>query len=183
MSRGESVLVIGAGPIGAGAILFARRRGAAHVIVSERSAERRAIALELGATAVIDPLTENVTARFTQLCGRPPQVVMECVGVAGLLQQAIELAGVRGRVLVVGVCFGEDRIMPLPHLMKEVHLQFSSCYTEEDFNAVIDALAHQRVQARPMHTSTVSLAELPQAFAALRERPAGCKVLIDPKRR
>ena len=179
--RGSSVLVLGAGPIGAGVILFARAQGARHVIVSERSRERRAIALALGATAVIDPQTQNVAERFAAQAGGRPQIVIECVGVSGLLQQAIELAGIRGRVLVAGVCFAPDQIMPLTALMKEVSVQFSQCYQERNFAAVIDAIAHGTVQPQPMHTDTVGFAALPQTFESLRRDPRGCKVLIDPR--
>lgn len=178
---GDAVLVIGAGPIGAGVILFARLNGARHVIVSERSRERREIALRLGATAVLDPATEDIGARFAALAGRRPQIVFECVGVAGLLQQAIELAGVRGRVLVAGVCFAQDTILPLTGLMKEVSVQFSQCYTESNFAAVIEALVQGRIQPEPMHTRTVGFEALPQTFEALRAQPSGCKVLIDPQ--
>jgi (R,R)-butanediol dehydrogenase/meso-butanediol dehydrogenase/diacetyl reductase len=181
VGRGDAVLVIGAGPIGAGVILFAHLNGARDVIVSERSRERREIALQLGATAVLDPAVEDIGARFAALAGRRPQIVFECVGVAGLLQQAIELAGVRGRVLVAGVCFAEDKISPLTGLMKEVSVQFSQCYTEQNFAAVIEALAQGRIKPEPMHTRTVALDALPQAFEALRVRPSGCKVLIDPR--
>ena len=179
--RGDTVLVIGAGPIGAGVVLFARSAGARHVIVSERSPERRAIALALGATAAIDPQTADVAARFRELTGARPQVVFECVGVPGLLQQAIELAGVRGRVLIAGVCFAQDRISPLTALMKEVNVQFSQCYTEANFAAVIGAIARGEVAPAPLHTDTVGFAALPGAFEALRVSPRGCKVLIDPR--
>jgi (R,R)-butanediol dehydrogenase/meso-butanediol dehydrogenase/diacetyl reductase len=181
LGAGASVLVIGAGPIGAGVILFARLSGARHVIVSERSPERRRVALALGASAVIDPAAEDVATRFAALSGGRPQIVFECVGLPGLLQQAIECAGVRGRVLVAGVCFGQDRIVPLTGLMKEVNVQFSQCYTEENFAQVIDAIATGRVHPEPMHTHTVGFQELPQVFEALRSNPQGCKVLIDPR--
>jgi (R,R)-butanediol dehydrogenase / meso-butanediol dehydrogenase / diacetyl reductase len=181
VGSGAAVLVIGAGPIGAGVILFARLNGARHVIVSECARARREIALQLGATAVLDPAAENVAARFAALAGRRPQIVFECVGVAGLLQQAIELAGVRGRVLVAGVCFAEDKILPLTGLMKEVSMQFSQCYTEKNFAAVIEALAHGRIRPEPIHTDTVGFEALPRTFEALRANPSGCKVLIDPR--
>jgi (R,R)-butanediol dehydrogenase / meso-butanediol dehydrogenase / diacetyl reductase len=177
---GDTVLVIGAGPIGAGVILFARMQGARHVIVSEPSARRRAIALELGATAVLDPLAEDIGARCIALAGAAPQVVLECVGVPGLMQKALELAGIRGRVVIAGVCFTEDRIVPITGLMKEVSLRFSQCYTERNFAAVIDAVAQGQVKPAPMHSQTVSLAALPAAFEALRSNPGDCKVLIDP---
>ena len=182
ISRGESVLVIGAGPIGAGVTLFARLAGAGHVIVSEPSARRRDIASRLGATALIDPAHEDVAARCAAISGAPPQVVIECVGNPGLLQKALELAGIRGRVVVAGVCFSEDRIVPIVGLMKEVSVQFSQCYTERDFAAVIKAVAQGEARPAPMHSQTIGLTELPQCFEALRTNPGDCKVLIDPAR-
>ena len=178
--KGESVLIIGAGPIGAGVTLFARFAGAGQVIVSEPAARRRDIALELGATAVIDPKTQDVAARCAALSGALPQVVIECVGNPGLLQKALELAGIRGRVVIAGVCFSEDRIVPIVGLMKEVSVQFSQCYTERNFAAVIRAIAQGEARPAPMHSQTIGLAELPQSFEALRTNPGDCKVLIDP---
>jgi (R,R)-butanediol dehydrogenase/meso-butanediol dehydrogenase/diacetyl reductase len=179
---GQSALVIGAGPIGIGVVLFARIKGARHVVVSEKSPERRALALEMGATAVIDPTVEDVAARFAALAGGRPETVFECVGVPGLIQQAIGLAGVRGQVVVAGVCFGEDKIAPITALMPELTIKFSQCYTEDDFAAVIDAVAMGRAQVRPMHTRTVGFGDFPAAFDALGRSPTDCKILLDPDR-
>jgi (R,R)-butanediol dehydrogenase / meso-butanediol dehydrogenase / diacetyl reductase len=181
VSPKDAVLVLGAGPIGAAVVLFARHAGARHIIVSERSPERRAIALALGATAALDPATSDLAARFTALTQARPTVVFECIGLPGLMQQAIELAGIRGRVLVAGVCFAPDRITPLTALMKEVNVQFSQCYSEANFAAVINTLASGAVRARPLHTHTVGFADLPHTFESLRGSPQHCKVLIDPK--
>ena len=180
MPKNASVLVIGAGPIGAGVVVFSRLLGARHVIVSERSEARRNLARELGATGVIDPSSEDVNRRFAEMTGGRPQLVFECVGNPGLIQHAVECAGLRGRVVVVGVCFEEDRMMPLSALMKEVSIVFSQCYTEQTFAEVIDAVAKGHVNVRPMHTKTVGFTELPSAFEALRTAAGQCKVLIDP---
>ncbi|WP_176593871.1 zinc-binding dehydrogenase [Sphingobium sp. EM0848] len=180
INKGDAVLVIGAGPIGAAVTLFARLAGAAHVVVSEPSDVRRALAQEVGATGAIDPRADDIGARFRAITGRSPQVVFECVGIPGLLQQAVQLAGIRGRVVVAGVCFGEDSITPLVGLSKEVSIQFAQCYTERNFEQVIDLIARGEAKARPLHTKTVGFAELPETFEALRTAEGQCKVLIDP---
>ncbi|MDD3799113.1 MAG: alcohol dehydrogenase catalytic domain-containing protein [Novosphingobium sp.] len=178
--KGEAVLVIGGGPIGAAVALFARAAGAGHVVVSEPSAERRTRCLDLGATAAIDPVNENVGKRFGELTGTRPAVVFECVGIPGMVQQAVNYAAVRGRVVVAGVLFGDDSLSHIGGLGKEVSIVYSQAYVERDFAAVIDALAKGLVDARPMHTATVSLDELPDMFESLRNAPSQCKVLIDP---
>jgi (R,R)-butanediol dehydrogenase/meso-butanediol dehydrogenase/diacetyl reductase len=178
---GEAVLIIGGGPIGAAAALFARAAGARHVVVSEPAAARRERCGLLGATATIDPTNEDVGARFAALAGKRPDVVFECVGAPGLLHQAVELVGLRGRVIVAGVLFEEDRLPPLTAFIKEVTIAYSQAYTERDFAAVIDALARREIDAAPMHTRTVTFDALPATFESLRGNPRECKVLIDPR--
>ena len=176
----DDVLVIGAGPIGVAVALFARLAGARHVVVSERFADRRALATAAGATATIDPGTGSVAAAFAAIAGRPPPVVFECVGVPGLIQQCIDLAGIRGRVVVAGACFQEDAIRPITGLAREISLRFSQCYTEQDFEAVIGAIAAGLADPDPLHTRTIGFDALPAAFDALRTPSADCKILIDP---
>lgn len=180
LPRDAAVLVLGGGPIGIAVALFALHAGARHVVVSERSPDRRALAQSIGAASV-DPQVEDLAAAFARLTGvERPHVVFECVGVPGMLAQAIDLADVRGQVIVAGVVLQEDTILPIAALGKEVTIRYSQAYTERDFEAVIDALACGAIDARPIHTSTVSLDELPAAFEALRSQPKECKVLIRP---
>lgn len=180
MRKGESVLIIGGGPIGAAVALFARAAGAAHVVVSEPAPERRERCLSLGATATIDPAKEDLGQRFTAIAGRRPNVVFECVGIGGMVQQAVNVAAIRGRVVVAGVLFEEDRLSHVTALGKEISIIYSQAYNERDFEAVIDALARNVIDARPMHTATVSLNDLPAMFESLRNAPSQCKVLINP---
>lgn len=181
MPTGASVLVLGGGPIGAAVALFARHAGARHVVVSEPSVSRRARAIELGATATIDPGAGTVLDAYRQATGEArPRIVFECVGVPGMLRQAVDLVALRGRVVVAGVVIQEDAIAPIVALGKEVTIRFSQAYTERDFAAVIDAIARRDVNPQPMHTATVTLDELPAAFEALRKPTRQCKILIKP---
>ena len=180
LGTADDVLVVGAGPIGVAVALFARLAGARNVVVSERFADRRALAIAAGATATIDPGAGPVAPAFAALAGRAPPVVFECVGVPGLIQQCIDVAGIRGRVVVAGACFQDDSIKPVAALGKEVSLRFSQCYTERDFEAVIAAIAAGRADPEPLHTRTIGFDALPAAFDALRKPSADCKILIDP---
>lgn len=176
----DQVLILGGGPIGAAVALFARAAGVRSVIVSEPAAARRERCKDLGATGVIDPSSEDVAARFAALAGGRPSVVFECVGIPGMLDQAVRLAGLRARIVVAGVVFTEDTFPPLETMAREISIIYSQAYEERDFAAVIDALAKGRIDCRPMHTRTVSLTELPDAFEGLRNNPRECKVIIDP---
>jgi len=181
MPKDAAVLVLGAGPIGIAVSIFARQAGAKHVVVSERSPDRRALAQAIGVTTVIDPQAEDVPAAFARATGgQRPQVIFECVGVPGMLSQAVGFAGIRGQIIVAGVILREDAILPIVALSKELTIRYSQAYSERDFEAVIDAIATGAVRPGPIHTSTVSLDDLPTAFEALRTQPRECKVLIQP---
>jgi len=180
IKKGEAVLILGGGPIGAAATIFARQAGAQHVVVSEPSEMRRERVRELGATAAIDPKTQNVGEAFEAIAGRRPHVIYECVGAPGLFAQAIDLAGLRARVVVAGVLFEEERFSALPALAKEVSVIYAQMYTERDFEDVINMIARNEIDVKPMHTATVSLNQLPDAFESLRGAPQHCKVILDP---
>jgi 2-desacetyl-2-hydroxyethyl bacteriochlorophyllide A dehydrogenase len=176
LRAGQRVLIIGAGPIGLAVALWARFMGARDVVVSEPAAERRELARSMGATEVIQP-GENLGEQFADVTGGPPEVIFECVGAPGLIQQCIDIAPRRGMLVPVGVCEQPDTILPFPALIKELAIQFAIAYNREDYETVISMLAQGRVDASPMVTGIVSIEEMPDAFEALRTPSDQCKVL------
>ena len=176
LQAGQRVLITGAGPIGLAVLLWARALGARTVVMSEFSAERRALAARLGADAIIDP-TQDLGAQFGDAAGGAPDVIFECVGAPGLLEQCLVAAPRRTRVIVVGVCEQPDTFMPFPALLKELEIRFAVAYTRDDFETTIAMLASGRIDAGAMVTHVVPLGEMPAAFEALRNPTHQCKVL------
>lgn len=181
VKAGSRILVIGAGPIGLTVALWARFFGARDVVVSELAESRSALAKKMGATSVIQPDpaagAEGLLQQFSDVAGGPPDVIFECVGAPGLLQQCIEIAPQRGKIIPVGVCEQPDSIMPFFGLIKELQIQFAIAYTRDDFETCIAMLAEERIDVSPLVTDIVSLDELPEAFEALRTPSHQCKVL------
>jgi len=181
VKAGSRVLVIGAGPIGLTVALWARFFGARDVVVSELASSRSELARKIGATGVIQPDpaagAEQLLEQFVAEAGGPPEVIFECVGAPGLLQQCIEMAPQRGKIIPVGVCEQPDAIMPFFGLVKELQIQFAIAYTKDDFETCLAMLAEGRIDVSPMITDIVSLDELPEAFEALRTPSGQCKVL------
>jgi L-iditol 2-dehydrogenase len=96
---GSNVLILGAGPIGLLHLQLARLSGADSVIVSEPSAVRRAHAERLGATAAVDPTSEDLTlATMDATGGVGADAAIVCIGVPELVNQAVELARPGGTV-------------------------------------------------------------------------------------
>lgn len=107
-------------------------------------------------------------------------VIFECVGVPGLLQDVITGAPLFSRVVVVGVCIGDDRITPALAINKELDLRFVIGYTPLEFRDTLHALADGTLDPRPLITGTVGLDGVEAAFDALGTDPTHAKVLVDP---
>jgi (R,R)-butanediol dehydrogenase/meso-butanediol dehydrogenase/diacetyl reductase len=180
VERGDRLAVLGAGPIGLAAVAWAVAVGVEVVVVSEPSALRRDLALQLGAAAAFDPTSGPIADAVVEATGGGPSVVFECSGRPGLIAQAIELAAVDGRVVVVGICPQNDEIFPFWALSKELDVRFAIYYGREDFTDTLDALDSHRLDARSMVTETISLEELPERFAQLERDPDAGKVIVRP---
>jgi len=179
IAHGANVLVIGAGPVGLSVAVWARFFGARSVVVSERAAGRLELARQFGATDVIDANREEVGPAFEARAGGPPDVIFECVGVPGLLQECIGLAPHRGRIVVVGVCMAPDTIVPAIAVIKEIELAFVVAYHRDDFQLTLDMFARGRIPGAAMITDVVDLDGLPAAFEALKTPSTQCKVMIE----
>ncbi len=177
---GDDVLIIGAGPVGLATTLWARHAGAREVVVSDFVEHRREMAGRMGATQVIDPGAGEVGPAFERIAGRKPDVILECVGVPGVLQQVFELAAPRSRVVVVGVCMVPDTIVPVIALTKELQVQFVAFYERRDFGHTLHMLRDERIDPRGMITDLIELEQLPAAFEALRRPSTQCKVIVRP---
>lgn len=180
MARGNKVLVLGAGPIGLAVAFWARRLGAAQVVVQDIAEWQRERALAMGADAFVCDAADPVAASDAAFGGVKPDIVFECVGVPGLIAQAVGQVKNRGTILLLGLCTRPDTFNSFAMLSKEVRLVTSAFFTRQDYEDALDALAAGAVEPRMLVTDTISLDETPQVFESLRKRTHQCKVLIAP---
>jgi threonine dehydrogenase-like Zn-dependent dehydrogenase len=120
--------------------------------------------------------------RVAEAVGAMPSgpVVFECVGVPGVIDQIIASAPLVSRVVVVGVCMGEDQLRPSIAINKEIDLRFVLGYTPKEFHESLQLLAEGKVDGRPLLTGTVGLEGVENAFDALGDPERHAKILIDP---
>lgn len=177
---GDRVLVIGAGPIGLAVAFWARRRGAGRVAVLDLAEWQRDRALMMGAHAFVasagDPHAEARAA-----LGGEADVVFECVGVPGLIAQAVGHVRARGTIVLLGLCTVPDSFNSFAMLSKEVRLVTSAFFTTHEFAAALDALDRGAAEPRLLVSDTIALDDTPAVFETLRRRTHQCKVLIDPR--
>jgi len=180
LSIGDRVLILGAGPIGLAAAVWARFFGARRVAVSDRIEHRLELARRLGATDVIGA-GPDVAARFADLTGAEPDAVIEAVGRPGMLNAAMAAVRPRGRVVTGGVCMEPDTFDHLLAYAKEPVIRAARVYTKAENAFVLEMIAAGRIDPAPMITHRIGLRELPAAFEALRAPVDQCKVMVMPQ--
>jgi (R,R)-butanediol dehydrogenase/meso-butanediol dehydrogenase/diacetyl reductase len=176
---GDNVLVLGAGPIGLAVAFWARRLGAAKVVIQDIATHQRDRALGMGATGfVVDP-ADPVGAAERQLGGKA-DIVFECVGIPGLIAQAVNQVRNRGTILLLGLCTRPDTFNSFAMLSKEVRLITSAFFTLGEYQAALDVLDAGAAAPRLLVTDTITLDDTPARFEMLRRRTHDCKILIAP---
>jgi threonine dehydrogenase-like Zn-dependent dehydrogenase len=108
-------------------------------------------------------------------------VIFECVGVPGVIDQIVAGAPLFSRVVVVGVCMGDDQLRPSMAINKEIDLRFVLGYTPIEFRDTLHMLADGKVDPAPLVTGTVGLDGVEGAFSALGDPERHAKILIDPR--
>ncbi|MBN8818317.1 MAG: alcohol dehydrogenase catalytic domain-containing protein [Sphingomonas sp.] len=176
---GDKVLVLGAGPIGLAVAFWARRAGAGRVVLQDVADWQRDRALEMGASDfVVD--REDPVGASTRALGGFADIVFECVGVPGLIAQAVQQVRPRGTILLLGLCNQPDTFNSFAMLSKEIRLITSAFFTRGEYEASLDALERGAAEPRALVTETISLAQTPDMFESLKRRTHQCKVLIAP---
>jgi threonine dehydrogenase-like Zn-dependent dehydrogenase len=172
--EGDAVIVVGLGPIGLFTVAALHSRNPGMVIGVDPVADRRQLALELGATNTLADLREvrGVVA--------PTPVVIECSGVVSLLHGVADLVAPGGRLVLVGVPFGEAKVAPLMWVTREISILGSIASTEADFVAAIEILS-EHPQLSRIVTKRAPLADVPTVFEELLAPTTGGKVVVDPR--
>lgn len=127
------------------------------------------------------PWTQVMRAANSLGAGPSGPVVFECVGVPGIIEQIITAVPLRSRVVVAGVCMEPDTFRPAIAINKEVDLRFVFGYDPGEFAEVVAMLGNKSVDPSALHTDTVGLAGLADAFDALGNPENHAKILVNPQ--
>ncbi len=179
MKTGDKVLVLGAGPIGLAVAFWARRYGAAKVAVQDIATHQQDRALDMGADIfVVDP--SDPIGGAERALGGKADVVFECVGLPGLIQQGVSQVRNDGTIVLLGLCTKPDTLNTFAMLSKQVRLITSAFFTRQEYEGALDALHHGAMEPRLLVTDTITLGDTPEVFESLKQRTSQCKVLIAP---
>lgn len=182
VQAGDSVAVVGAGPIGLLAVQAARIAGAGVLVAVEPSAGRRERALQCGATAAIDPTVGDAVQTLGELTnGAGADVVIECGGVSmtGLL--AGRLARRKGRVVIMGVHEHPNPVDFTDIVFGEKTL-LGSMGGYGVFDEAIAQVAAGNLRTEPLITGRIAVDDIVRRGfeALLQEKDRHAKILVSP---
>jgi NADPH2:quinone reductase len=188
VAPGESVVVhAAAGGVGSLAVQLGRPLGAGRVIATASTADKRALAMELGADAATDAAPEGMRERLLECNGgKPVDVVFEMAG-GEVFEQSLQALAPLGRLVAYGIASGKQNEVTTGHLMRRSRavIGFWLMHALGRPQMVDEALADlfARVadgQLKAIVGATYPLAEAGQAQLDLQERRSTGKLLLDP---
>lgn len=179
--RGDDVLVLGPGPIGLGAALFARAAGANVTLVGRDDPERLEIARALGLARTLDtnrhPLAEALAS-----AGAPARfaAIIEATGAPPVLAAALPLLAPRGRFVIAGI-HPQPAQIDVTRLVRE-HQSLVGSYRApvSAWPIVLAWIARNPDLAEGLISARLPLARIAEGFELMRRR-AVAKVIIEPE--
>lgn len=177
IKSGDTVLVMGGGPIGMIMMQLAKNAGASKVILSEPVEEKRELAVKLGATKTINPIEEDVQAVLADYCANV-DVVIECVGNIHTQEDAIKFAGKGATVMYFGLAAPDESLPLKPDDVFKKELKITSSFINPyTFERAIQVLESKAIDLESLITNIVPLDDIVDVFTKPEYRRTG-KVMI-----
>ena len=140
VSDTDTVLIIGCGMVGLGAVIRASLRGA-HVIAADIDPEKLQLACRLGARDTLNTKEEGVHEKLLRMTGGfGPDVVIEAVGSPDTYRLAVDEVAFTGRIVCIGYSKADVTFTTRLFVQKELDIRGSRNATPADFRAVIGYL-------------------------------------------
>jgi 2-desacetyl-2-hydroxyethyl bacteriochlorophyllide A dehydrogenase len=180
VSKQDTVMVLGCGMIGAGAIIGAAARDAT-VIAVDIDDHKLMLARKLGARFLINSKETDLHQMLVELTGGDgPDVVVEAAGTPVTYRAAVDEAAFTGRVVCIGYASQEVSFATKLFVQKELDIMGSRNATPDDFRAVISYLERGSFPLDQMITQQVRMEEAGEAVKQWADDPGKVmKILLD----
>lgn len=173
VTSADTVLILGCGMIGLGAIAAAGLQVGANVIAADIAPAKLALARKAGARHVINSKEENLHERLSALTNdEGPSVVIEAVGAVETYQAAVAEAAFAGRVIYIGYGKAPVSYETKNFVLKELDILGSRNATDADFDHVVALLRSGRYPTAETITRTVAWNDAANALAEWAQNPA-----------
>jgi 2-desacetyl-2-hydroxyethyl bacteriochlorophyllide A dehydrogenase len=179
---GETVAILGAGPIGLLSLRVAKAAGASQVIISDLADHRLEIAKAWGATHAVNPAQSDVAALARKLTdGLGCDAVIDAVGLPVTRKAAVQAVRPGGRVIFIGL-HEDETSLPGNHIVRsEIEVKGAFCYTQANFAASIRLLADDFLPDNASWVDLRGLEDADRSFGQLIDDPSSAiKIVLRP---
>lgn len=179
---GDTVVIIGPGPVGLFALQLAKLAGAGTVMVTGTSRDkgRLALAKQLGADfTVVVPDEDPVPLIRGVGDGMGAHLVVDCAGTGPAVQQAIDLVRRNGQITKIGFALKPLNLTLDEIVTRGITLQGSFSHNWKTWEAVLELLRLGRIQTEPMLSAILPITSWREAFEQLESQQA-VKILLHP---
>jgi threonine dehydrogenase-like Zn-dependent dehydrogenase len=177
---GRTAVVVGDGAVGLCGVLAARRLGAERVVAMSRHPDRQKVALEFGATDIVEQRGAEGVARVEDLLGGiGADCVLECVGTKESMQQAIDAARPGGRVGYVGVPAGGAELTISDMFSRNVSAGGGVAPVRAYLDELLPEVWSGAIQPGKVFDLELGLEDVAEAYRAMDERRS-IKTLLRP---
>jgi threonine dehydrogenase-like Zn-dependent dehydrogenase len=175
-------LVIGCGAIGLGVIAGLKLAGMGPIIAADLDANRRNIAIKMGADIVVDPRELSPYGSIHGLGARRATLVYECVGKPGLLNEIIRSVGFGARIVIGGFCLVPEEIYIPNAQSKRLKINFAAGEEQQDLDLALRSIADGKIDITPWLGGRIGLKEVESALYAMSSPAAPVRTVVDPRR-
>ena len=178
VAAGKTVVVVGDGAVGLLSVMAASHMGAERIIAMSRHESRQKLALEFGATDIVEERGDEGAARIKDMTdGLGADSVIEAVGTRDSMLQAIHATRPGGHVGYVGVTHGD---LPGSDLFfSHTHLHGGPAPVRQFLPELIDLIWNRQIDPGKVFDLTLPLEEVAEGYRAMDERRA-IKTLLCP---
>ena len=178
-SPDETVLVIGAGPIGLTVMQFLRTRGV-RIITADVNDQRLAFCRDtLGIEHTINAASDDLGEAVRRIAGDLPTLVMDATGHPASMAETFNLVAHGGRIVFVGLVLDSIRFDDANFHKREITLLATRNSTPDEFRHVIAEIEAGRIDTTPWITHRMGLTDVVDHFAELPGKPGLIKAMID----
>lgn len=178
LKAGEFAVVLGGGPIGMLVAMVAKSTGA-RVVISELNPTRIALAKELGIECVSPAEVDLVEYVERESNGAFADVVFEVAGVEPTVDIMTEIAGLRGRIVMVAIHAQPKPVNLFKFFWKELSLIGARVYEYEDYETAIDIASKDEMPIERLITAAKPIDEIQDLFEMIDNNPSGMKFMIE----
>lgn len=177
---GDTVVILGAGPVGLLIAYIVKLAGALKILISEINDYRLETAKKLGIHVIDAKKTNPLDEIYKYTDKKGADILFEAVGHPDTAKQIVSMVRIRGEIIIVGI-FKELACVDLQEAsFKEITVKGTRVYTDSDFITAINLLDNNNIKFEDMISHQFSMENAQKAFEIMKNRDNCLKILLHP---